>query len=148
MVIAEREGFEPSVQENPIRRFSKPVPSATRPSLHDGLPNQKTVLWGDAHCCRVPPKTTCVTLFDYQSHCGGGGFRTPGACARRFSRPLPSTTRPLLQADLEAGGIYRDQSGLVKPDLPFSKVSQTYRWRAHAPEAHRHTLPSEKLQSF
>ena len=27
---------------------------------------------------------------------GGGGIRTPGAFALRFSRPLPSTTRPLL----------------------------------------------------
>ena len=34
---AEREGFEPSVQVNPIRRFSKPVPSATRPSLPGNL---------------------------------------------------------------------------------------------------------------
>src|SRR5262245_54399731 len=33
---AEREGFEPSVQVNPIRRLSKPVPSATRPSLPMG----------------------------------------------------------------------------------------------------------------
>src|SRR4029078_5147986 len=32
-IRAEREGFEPSVQENPIRRFSKPVTSATQPSL-------------------------------------------------------------------------------------------------------------------
>jgi hypothetical protein len=28
---------------------------------------------------------------------GGGGIRTPGACALRFSRPSPSTTRPLLR---------------------------------------------------
>src|SRR5215216_1237444 len=69
--------------------------------------------------------TTCVTLFDYQL-CGGGGIRTPGACARRFSRPLPSTARPLLQAVPEAGRIYRDQSRVVKLDLPFSLVSRTY----------------------
>ena len=30
---AEREGFEPSVEVLPLRRFSKPLPSATRPPL-------------------------------------------------------------------------------------------------------------------
>ena len=58
---------------------------------------------------------------------GGGGIRTPGACARRFSRPLPSTARPLLQADPEAGGIYRDQTCDVKPDLCFSPDSEHLR---------------------
>src|SRR5262249_38993947 len=60
-----------------------------------GLPN---VGWDAAIILLRPARTTCVTLFDYQA-CGGGGIRTPGACARRFSRPLPSTTRPLLQDD-------------------------------------------------
>ena len=32
--VAEREGFEPSVEVLPLRRFSKPLPSATRPPLH------------------------------------------------------------------------------------------------------------------
>ena len=32
--MAEREGFEPSVEVLPLRRFSKPLPSATRPPLH------------------------------------------------------------------------------------------------------------------
>ncbi len=32
------------------------------------------------------------------SRSGGGGIRTLGTCARRFSRPLPSTTRPRLPA--------------------------------------------------
>ena len=31
--VAEREGFEPSVEVLPLRRFSKPLPSATRPPL-------------------------------------------------------------------------------------------------------------------
>src|SRR5215207_95400 len=31
--IAEREGFEPSIGVDPLCRFSKPVPSATRPPL-------------------------------------------------------------------------------------------------------------------
>ena len=34
--VAEREGFEPSV-EFPLRRFSKPVPSASRPPLRVGM---------------------------------------------------------------------------------------------------------------
>lgn len=33
LFYTEREGFEPSVQF-PVRRFSKPFPSATRASLH------------------------------------------------------------------------------------------------------------------
>ena len=33
---------------------------------------------------------------------GGGGIRTPGAFALRFSRPLPSSTRPLLQKEVDA----------------------------------------------
>jgi hypothetical protein len=32
--LAEREGFEPSVEILSLRRFSKPLPSATRPPLH------------------------------------------------------------------------------------------------------------------
>ncbi len=32
--VAEREGFEPSVEILSLRRFSKPLPSATRPPLH------------------------------------------------------------------------------------------------------------------
>ena len=31
--MAEREGFEPSVRVKPVRRFSKPLVSATHPSL-------------------------------------------------------------------------------------------------------------------
>src|SRR5262245_48626227 len=62
------------------------------------------------------PTTTCVTLFDYQACCGGGGIRTPGACARRFSRPLPSTTRPLLQDAPEVVRQYRYRHSLVKYD--------------------------------
>jgi hypothetical protein len=32
-VLAETEGFEPSVRVNPVRRFSKPLVSATHPRL-------------------------------------------------------------------------------------------------------------------
>src|SRR5258705_12420909 len=34
---AEREGFEPSIEVDPLCRFSKPVPSASRPSLQRRL---------------------------------------------------------------------------------------------------------------
>src|SRR5215510_3518526 len=71
----------PRYRESPIRRFSKPVPSTTRPSLQ-----------------AVVAHDTCVDDYSVVSlPGGGGGIRTPGACARRFSRPLPSTTRPLLR---------------------------------------------------
>ena len=33
--VAETEGFEPSVRESPVRRFSKPLVSATHPRLRD-----------------------------------------------------------------------------------------------------------------
>lgn len=35
--MAEREGFEPSVEILSLRRFSKPLPSATRPPLRVGF---------------------------------------------------------------------------------------------------------------
>ncbi len=34
LMLAERQGFEPWVEVLPLRRFSKPLPSATRPPLH------------------------------------------------------------------------------------------------------------------
>src|SRR5689334_21718917 len=88
--------------------------------------------------------TTCVTLFFYQDHRGGGWIRTPGACARRFSRPLPSTTRPLLRANPEAGAQYRDRGWLVKSDLgqtcDLSRPAWFARCRARpGPTTHRHT---------
>jgi hypothetical protein len=75
-----------------------------------------------------PALTTCVTLFDYQAS-GGGGIRTPGACARRFSRPLPSTTRPLLQEDPEVAAQYRDRRSLVKRDLRETGATRHSRCR-------------------
>ena len=36
--MAEREGFEPSVEILSLRRFSKPLPSATRPPLQVTIP--------------------------------------------------------------------------------------------------------------
>ncbi len=70
-MLAEREGFEPSV-ELPLRRFSKPVPSATRPPL------------------RAVGKSSGI-LAERE------GFEPSRRVnAWRFSRPLPSTTRPPL----------------------------------------------------
>src|SRR5438270_4919874 len=37
--LAETEGFEPSVRESPVRRFSKPLVSATHPRLREGFAN-------------------------------------------------------------------------------------------------------------
>ena len=37
-MLAEREGFEPSVEILSLRRFSKPLPSATRPPLQVTIP--------------------------------------------------------------------------------------------------------------
>ena len=49
----------------------------------------------------LPKSLACILLPYVVLFCchtsGGGGIRTPGAFALRFSRPLPSSTRPLLQ---------------------------------------------------
>ena len=51
--VAEREGFEPSVEILSLRRFSKPLPSATRPPLHVTIvgigphPQRKLSPWWD-----------------------------------------------------------------------------------------------------
>ena len=103
----------PRYRESPIRRFSKPVPSATRPSLQasgDVWPMTAGLLqrWpGHGHTGK-----TTIELFGCQPG-GGGGIRTPGACARRFSRPLPSTARPLLQ-EPQRSAQYMDGPPLVK----------------------------------
>ena len=64
--VAEREGFEPSVEVLPLRRFSKPLPSATRPPLHRCI--VKTL------CGRVPRAECfvpdCVPR-QYAWHSGG-----------------------------------------------------------------------------
>lgn len=74
------------------------VRSRSTAACQIGPPRGEEVVWvRDDENGVVPPMTTCVTLFDYQDVCGGGGIRTPGACARRFSRPLPSTARPSLR---------------------------------------------------
>ena len=43
--LAETEGFEPSVRESPVRRFSKPLVSATHPRLRVRPPCRKSGLY-------------------------------------------------------------------------------------------------------
>src|SRR4029079_10716197 len=92
--IAEREGFEPSVQENPIRRFSKPVPSATRPSLHRPA---KTVLEMDAIRTR-PSHDHLRDTIRLSSVAEEEGFEPPelslGGFQDRCLRPLGHSSRP------------------------------------------------------
>jgi hypothetical protein len=97
----------------PTRRFSKPVPSAnsaTSPgfaspgivTLASRCPDviatsfQRHTSLAVRHA-RHPADDTSSRLFSFHQPGGGGGIRTPGAFTRRFSRPLPSTTRPLLR---------------------------------------------------
>jgi len=61
---AERAGFEPAVPAKPVRRFSKPLPSATRPPLQRGTQARRDIAraprrcggivasvgWGSRHC--------------------------------------------------------------------------------------------------
>ena len=57
---------------------------------------------------------------------GGGGIRTPGAFALRFSRPSPSTTRPLLRANFS-----------VLPGAITTRVTRTA--TTLPPPPHNHT---------
>src|SRR3954465_11508970 len=50
--LAETEGFEPSVREFPVRRFSKPLVSATHPRLRDGLERGLYKPTSEASTCR------------------------------------------------------------------------------------------------
>src|SRR5262249_51517354 len=83
--------------------LSKRAPSASRPSLQafgQTLLAKPSGLSG-------PNQFALVRLFGCQPRRilqgGGGGIRTPGAFALRFSRPSPSTARPLLQTRDECG---------------------------------------------
>ena len=81
--MAELEGFEPSVELVIPHSISNRAPSASRSQL-------------------LAHKTARLIRFS-KEHGGGGGIRTPGPLGRRFSKPLPSTTRPHLRATLPLG---------------------------------------------
>jgi hypothetical protein len=155
-VAAEREGFEPSEQVFPTRWFSKPVPSASRPPLHGHVKTSSRGGTYDRNSCALHslgtdctappcPRSTdrwrcfvpldCPTpRFNYSIFIasGGGGIRTPGALARRFSRPLPSTTRPLLRTSPEASDPqYRYRFSLVKKESRQTP-KKSLRLRPHA----------------
>lgn len=68
--MAEREGFEPSVELLTLHSLSRRAPSASRSSLRNQRHQQKNG--------------------------GGSRIRTHGTFVQRFSRPPPSTTRPFL----------------------------------------------------
>jgi hypothetical protein len=100
---AEREGFEPSIQVVPVYWFSKPAPSAARPSLQRIAARQPGSMqlsagWASSRSHQpkerpliasldwlVKPFATHLSLF------GGGRIRTFGTPhgILRFSRPLP-----------------------------------------------------------
>ena len=56
-LLAERGGFEPPVQVYPVRRFSKPLPSATQPSL------LITKSWEIVYQIRCSPSTKTAEIF-------------------------------------------------------------------------------------
>jgi hypothetical protein len=110
----------------PTRRFSKPVPSAnsaTSPGFgqvlspwRPGIPtSSRRDTSRAARHAHHPADDTSSRLFSFHQPGGGGGIRTPGAFTRRFSRPLPSTTRPLLRgARRQNTREYRVMPFLVK----------------------------------
>src|SRR5688572_12029073 len=54
--MAERGGFEPPVRVYPVRRFSKPLPSATRPPLRRGLcfcTACRSFVANTSGCCKI-----------------------------------------------------------------------------------------------
>ncbi len=83
--MAEREGFEPSVQLSPHTRLAGERLQPTRPSLRNDL--LCFILW--VFLTGVAPGISF-------NPGGGSRIRTHGAFAQRFSRPPPSTTRPSL----------------------------------------------------
>src|SRR4051812_20510757 len=102
LILAEREGFEPSIG-SPLYSLSKRAPSASRPSLPNDAVYRSTdggVVASAVFETRngsISESLAHVAIRLSRSHVGGGGgIRTPGAFAQRFSRPSPSTARPLL----------------------------------------------------
>lgn len=109
-LMAERMGFEPTVQLYTVQRFSKPPPSATRPYLHRPpiCPTR----------CR-PASVTCAHLRFRSSYpvkvCSGvASPRFPTICLRsRHRRPRYESNgwpRPIL-----AGGQVRQPERSVHP---------------------------------
>jgi hypothetical protein len=113
---AEREGFEPSVQLNAIRRFSKPVPSATRPSLQMAAPAcQKHTGERDLRDALHPNHLRDTIQLSAPAE--EEGFEPPelalGGFQDRCLRPLGHSSRRSQRQEAQ----YRDHHSLVKYDL-------------------------------
>jgi integrase len=96
--------------ERAIAVANAPSPAAVTP---DGATVRATVAKDNLGIARD------LTALDPLEVGGGGGIRTPGAFALRFSRPSPSTTRPLLRTD------FSRRTGAIIPTLPGSRSSRT-----------------------
>lgn len=83
-VMAEREGFEPSVEILSLRRFSKPLPSATRPPLHFTI--QRVASKGR-------PASTAETVERAGNHRRGRILHQPEWWVQERSLGLAATTR-------------------------------------------------------
>ena len=100
MILAERGGFEPPVEVYPLRRFSKPLPSATRPPLRVEKTGRAESSRRGARACPAGETGLGARRAGYSG--GAGGHRAGGA-------PVPRTggdARPC--ADLVAGRPPRD----------------------------------------
>ncbi len=70
--LAEREGFEPSVEVYPLRRFSKPLVSATHPSLQAERLRSRTMhkrpraFPRGAHCTRSLASSRARIVLDHE----------------------------------------------------------------------------------
>src|SRR6478672_2984371 len=79
---AEREGFEPSIEVDPLCRFSKPVPSASRPSLQRG-----TLSAAKAECNQGEPSAEPYKMPEDRGTGGPSVHRSIGPSVHRSIGP-------------------------------------------------------------
>lgn len=150
--LAETEGFEPSIQLLTVYTLSRRAPSTTRPYLHlCTRPVGSNVDYRERRLSPTPhpvilifkPTVRGLVSTMRRGH-GGGGIRTPETLVWRFSRPLPSTTRPLLHPEQlrdESPGCFEAlRVGLSRPKSGAEPKPQVPRTQALASAPRQSTI--------
>ena len=100
-------------------RVPTTIRGSASPAMH-AVADGSFASWSSSNPCRSSRRSTRRRAAPISASLGGGGgIRTPGAFALRFSRPSPSTTRPLLRTD------FSRRTGAIIPTLPGSRSSRT-----------------------
>ena len=86
--LAERGGFEPPVEVYPLRRFSKPLPSATRPPLRVEKTGRAESSRRGARACPAGETGLGARRAGYSG--GAGGHRAGGDPGAADGRGRPS----------------------------------------------------------